>query len=68
MNNGFNIKQARWSFIKTVFNYAEIMKQFFIFYFLWTFLKVIYNTDLYFNFTLAQNGEQWFELILKACM
>lgn len=55
MNNGFNIKQARWSFIKAVFNYAEIMKQFFIFYF-------------YFNFTLAQNGEQWFELILKACM
>lgn len=57
MNNGFNIKQARWSFIKTVFNYAEIMKQFFIL-----------HTDLYFNFTLAQNGEQWFELILKACM
>lgn len=26
------------------------------------------HTDLYFNFTLAQNGEQWFELILKACM
>lgn len=45
MNNGFNIKQARWSFIKTVFNYAEIMKQFFIFYFLWTFLKVIYRYE-----------------------
>lgn len=47
MNNGFNIKQARWSFIKTVFNYAEIMKQFFIFYFLWTFLKVIYRYEVY---------------------
>lgn len=46
MNNGFNIKQARWSFIKTVFNYAEIMKQFFIFYFLWTFLKVIYTYEV----------------------
>lgn len=46
MNNGFNIKQARWSFIKTVFNYAEIMKQFFIFYFLWTFLKVIYSYEV----------------------
>lgn len=46
MNNGFNIKQARWSFIKTVFNYAEIMKQFFIFYFLWTFLKVIYKYEV----------------------
>lgn len=46
MNNGFNIKQARWSFIKTVFNYAEIMKQFFIFYFLWTFLKVIYRYEV----------------------
>lgn len=46
MNNGFNIKQLRWSFIKTVFNYAEIMKQFFIFYFLWTFLKVIYRYEV----------------------
>lgn len=46
MNNGFNINQARWSFIKTVFNYAEIMKQFFIFYFLWTFLKVIYRYEV----------------------
>lgn len=46
MNNGFNIKQARWSFIKTVFNYAEIKKQFFIFYFLWTFLKVIYRYEV----------------------
>lgn len=46
MNSGFNIKQARWSFIKTVFNYAEIMKQFFIFYFLWTFLKVIYRYEV----------------------
>lgn len=46
MNNGFIIKQARWSFIKTVFNYAEIMKQFFIFYFLWTFLKVIYRYEV----------------------
>lgn len=46
MNNGFNIKQARWSFIKTVFNYAEIMKQFFIFYFLWTFPKVIYRYEV----------------------
>lgn len=46
MNNGFNIKQARWSFIKTVFNYAEIMKQFFIFYFLWTF-TVIYRYEVY---------------------
>lgn len=46
MNNGFNIKQARWSFIKTVFNYAEIMEQFFIFYFLWTFLKVIYRYEV----------------------
>lgn len=46
MNNGFNIKQARWSFIKTVFYYAEIMKQFFIFYFLWTFLKVIYRYEV----------------------
>lgn len=46
MNNGFNIKQARWSFIKTVFNYAEIMKHFFIFYFLWTFLKVIYRYEV----------------------
>lgn len=46
MNNGFNIKQARWSFIKAVFNYAEIMKQFFIFYFLWTFLKVIYRYEV----------------------
>lgn len=46
MNNGFNIKQARGSFIKTVFNYAEIMKQFFIFYFLWTFLKVIYRYEV----------------------
>lgn len=34
-------------FIKTVFNYAEIMKQFFIFYFLWTFLKVIYRYEVY---------------------
>lgn len=32
--------------LSKVFNYAEIMKQFFIFYFLWTFLKVIYRYEV----------------------